>query len=136
MRKSILLSLFLALASMMYADDYTYPYLVFTNSQGSQTAIAVDGLEITISDGNLLATNAEGTTTLSLADLASMQFTETADMSTGIDELDTAELPVTVYSLSGIEVGTFDNLKMAQQRLQQGVYIAKQNGKTAKFCVR
>lgn len=121
---------------MMYADDYTYPYLVFTNSQGQQTAIAVDGLEIKISDGNLLATNAEGTTTLSLADLASMQFTETADTSTGIDELDTAELPVTVYSLSGIEVGTFDNLKMAQQRLQQGVYIVKQNGKTAKFCVR
>lgn len=136
MRKSILLFMFLSLASWMHADDYTYNYLVMTNGQGSQTAIAVEGLEITFSDGSLVATNADGTTTLSLTDLAMMEFSETAEVSTGIDEMNVSAQPVVVYSLSGVQMGSFANVREAQQRLQQGVYVAKQEGKTAKFCVK
>ena len=95
---------------------------------------------VTGSDGNVVQRNftfgyyrvkpyAEGTTTLSLADLASMQFTETADTSTGIDELNTAELPVTVYSLSGIEVGTFDNVKIVTSRPDERPALVKEKSR-------
>ena len=124
------------MASWSVADDYTYHYLVMTDSQGSQTAIAVDNLEITFSEGKLLAVNADGTTTLSLPDLAMMEFAESAETSTGIDEVNTSILPVTVYSLSGMEMGTFTNVKEAQRQLPQGVYVAKKDGQTAKFCVK
>lgn len=86
----------------LLADDYVYPYLVFTVSDGTQTTLGVSSLEITFSDGQLVATNADGTAKLNLADLVSMQFSEDGELSTikkdsGI-ELDDAthELTATV----------------------------------------
>lgn len=66
--------------SALLADDYTYPYLIFTDAAGSQTTLSVASLEITFVDGQLVATNGDGTTTLTLADLASMQFSATGEL--------------------------------------------------------
>ena len=66
--------------SALLADDYTYPYLIFTDAAGAQTTVSVASLEITFADGQLVATNGDGTTTLTLADLASMAFSETGEV--------------------------------------------------------
>ncbi|MCR4994222.1 MAG: Ig-like domain-containing protein [Bacteroidales bacterium] len=63
------------------ADDYTYPYLVFTDSDGDETTVSVDDLEITFSDGQLVATNGDGSITLTLSTLASMAFSTTGGSS-------------------------------------------------------
>ncbi len=62
------------------ADDYTLPYLVFTDSEGTQTVVSVAELEITFSDGKLVAKNADGSTSIDLAALATMQFAETGEV--------------------------------------------------------
>lgn len=66
--------------STLLADDYTYPYLIFTDAAGAQTTLSVASLEITFADGQLVATNGDGTTTLTLADLASMAFSATGEL--------------------------------------------------------
>lgn len=66
--------------SALLADDYTYPYLIITDAAGAQTTLSVASLEITFADGQLVATNGDGTTTLALADLASMAFSATGEL--------------------------------------------------------
>ena len=63
------------------AQDYTYPYLIFTAADGTQTTLSATSLEMTFADGQLVATNGDGTTTLTLADLASMTFSSTGELS-------------------------------------------------------
>ena len=62
------------------ADDYTFPYLVFTDAAGAQTTVSVASLEITFADGQLMASNGDGTTTLTLSELASMAFSQTGNI--------------------------------------------------------
>ena len=76
-KTQILLSLVAACATTAFADDYKYPYLIVTASDGTETTLNAAALEITFADGKLVATNDDGTTQLMLADLASMRFSET-----------------------------------------------------------
>lgn len=64
------------------ADDFDYPYLLFTSIDGTQTTLSVTELEMTFLEGKLVAVNGDGTTTLSLDDLASMQFSTTGVVAT------------------------------------------------------
>ena len=128
------LSAVLTIASM--AEDYTFPYLVFTGNDGTQTAVAVDELEITFSNGQLVATSKAGAqTTLSLADLASMHFSKEADP-TGIQsaELSTVNNQMsTFYDLSGRQALR----KNDSTPVRKGVYIVrKSDGSTSKVMVR
>lgn len=82
MKKNLLLITFLAASfGGAMADDFTYPFLVLVDSEGSQTTVSVNELEITFSDGQLVAKNSDGTTSIALATLAMMQFTETGTVS-------------------------------------------------------
>lgn len=82
MKKNLLLIMLLtAHWSAAMADDYTYPYLVFVNGEGAQTTVSVNELEITFSNGQLVAKNSDGTTSVDLATLTMMQFTETGTVS-------------------------------------------------------
>lgn len=82
MKKGLLSIMLLAtfLGAAM-ADDYTYPYLRFVDSEGTQTTVSVNELEITFSEGQLVAKNSDGTATIPLASLAMMQFSETGTVS-------------------------------------------------------
>lgn len=80
--KRLFFILFPALACLdATAQDYTYPYLIFTAADGTQTTLSVTSLEMTFADGRLVATNGDGTTKLTLADLASMTFSKTGELS-------------------------------------------------------
>lgn len=135
MRK--LLFIPLALASMQtLADDYTYPYLVLTANDGTQTALPVDGLRLTFSDGQLVATTSNGQQTLDLSTLFSMAFSTTTSTETAIERTVDTLQPVEVYTVSGISRGSFDSLGEAKATLPHGIYIIKQQDKTLKISVK
>ena len=136
MKKNLLLLLCI-LVTTAYAEDYTYPYMVFTNSSGTQTVVAVDQLEITFADGNLVATNNTGTQTqLSLSDLASMHFTKESELPTGIRAMLPEEFnrkSATFYDLSGRRA----LLKGDSAPMRKGVYVVrKADGSTSKITVK
>ena len=104
-KRFLLMMLCAAMALTAAAEEYDYPYLVFTNSDGTETAVAVDELEITFSNGQLVATNNTGAqTALTLAELASMRFADAAHLPDGISRQslsDVSSQPSTLYDLSG-----------------------------------
>lgn len=137
--KRILLVVIIAMSTCaLCADDYAYPYMIFTNADGSQSAMAVDHLEITFVDGKLVATNGAGQASLTLADLASMQFSTSED---GIsDEIVTITLsreiqpstPSVVYDLSGRRA-----YQPKGKVIPRGIYIVRDaNGKTSKMAIK
>lgn len=99
-------------------------------------SVGVESLTITFADGKLIATNGKTTHEVSLAELSSMYFSE-ADI-TGIDNINTNDsgTRLQVYSVSGVPLGTFMSLDDLRQKAGRGVYVIKNNGKTAKITVR
>ena len=136
--KRLLVAVFCAAFGVVsMAEDYTYPYLVFTNSSGTQTVVAVDELEIAFSNGQLVATNSEGTQTmLTLAELASMRFSTA--MPTGIQSLNSQPSTLspessTFYDLSGRTAIR----KNGNAPVRKGVYVVrKADGSTTKIAVK
>ena len=56
----------------------TFSYLTFQQTDGTQRSLTANGLKITFSGGNLVATSAEGVTTLPLGVLSRMFFSSQA----------------------------------------------------------
>ena len=56
------------------ASAETYSYLKFTKTNGSTVTCSVEGLKITYDNTNVTVTNAEGTTTIALAEVQDMYF--------------------------------------------------------------
>ena len=123
----------MALGSAVLLDAADYPYLVFTNTSGTNVVLSVENLTLTVSGSTLQVSNADGTTSFTLTDLASMQFS--ADGTTdGLEDVLNADLPVSVYSLTGVSLGTFDNLQQAVEGLDAGSYVIS-DGKNAQTIV-
>lgn len=121
-----------ALALPVSADDYTY--LTLTLQDNQQQSLVASGLTLTFSGSNMIATVNGTSTTFALSDLQSMAFTSEA---ASVDKLtvDTANGPLHVYSLQGIDFGEFDNIEQLRSQCGKGVYVVKQNGKTLKITV-
>ena len=62
----------------IFASAETYSYLKFTKTNGSTVTCSVEGLKITYDNTNVTVTNAEGTTTIALADVQNMYFSNEA----------------------------------------------------------
>ena len=60
------------------ASAETYSYLKFTKTNGSTVTCSVEGIKVTYSGSNITVTNAEGTTTIALADVQNMYFSNEA----------------------------------------------------------
>ena len=56
------------------ASAETYSYLKFTKTNGTTVTCSVEGLKITYDNANVTVTNAEGTTTIALAEVKDMYF--------------------------------------------------------------
>ncbi len=132
--KKIVLFLITAVASIG-ASAQTYSYLTFSETSGTETSISVSGLSITYSNGNMIATNSAGTTTIALTSLSKMYFSETATVGIVINKASKAQ-PVTVYSVSGVKIGSFTNATALKAALRQGVYVIEANGETSKILVK
>ena len=137
MKRFLLMMLCAATALTAAAEEYDYPYLVFTSNNGTETSVAVDELEITFSNGQLVATNNTGAqTALTLADLASMRFADAAHLPDGISRQslsDVSSQPSTLYDLSGRQAVR----KNDATPVRKGVYVVrKADGSTSKIMVR
>ncbi len=56
------------------ASAETYSYLKFTKTNGSTVTCSVEGLKVTYDDSYVYVTNDEGSTTIALADVQDMYF--------------------------------------------------------------
>ncbi|MCR4994680.1 MAG: T9SS type A sorting domain-containing protein [Bacteroidales bacterium] len=127
MRKAILT--ILTAASALTAQAYDYPYLAFQTSDGTTTTVSVESLKLTISDGQLVATNGDGSTTFTLTELSQMYFT--AEATDAIKEVDSKTLDdaeISIYDLQG-------RLVPASQ-LKRGIYVVKTSTGTRKISVK
>ncbi|MBQ2540102.1 MAG: hypothetical protein II551_00480 [Paludibacteraceae bacterium] len=133
MQKIGLVLTMLACAIMAQAGEYAY--LVFTNAQGTKTALSVTDLTMTVNGSQLDVTNAEGSVQFTLTDLASMQFSVDGEtLPSGVENVLNADAPVMVYAINGMALGAFDNLVQATQQLGAGAYVIS-NGKNAQTIV-
>jgi len=111
--KKWFLCLMAIVAIQVYAADNTSMYLVFTTSDGTQTRLATEGLQLTTANGNLTATNGEGTTTFALTDLTKMVFDESADDSelvadvNGDKAVDVADISNVITIMASNEVDAY-----------------------------
>ncbi len=136
MRKIISIVCFVVL-SLCVAQATEFRYLVFTNASGTNTALLVTNLTMTVNGSQLDITNADGTMHFALTDLAAMQFSEDGQtLPEGIENVLNADKPMQVFSIGGTFLGTFDNLLQAATQLPQGMYVMVQNGKSQKLTVR
>ena len=138
MKKGILLFLLLATPlSWAMADDYIYPYLLFTDKDGVETTVSVNELVITFSDGQLVVTNGDGTVAFPLASLATMKFTDTAT-TTAVECLpvEATGTPIEVFTVAGTRVGIYESEQQARLSLKRGLYVIKSKNKTYKLSIR
>lgn len=117
------------------ASAYDYPYLVFQNSDFTETAVSVESLTLSISGNQIIATNNDGTQSFTLSNLNKMEFSTTT---TNVTEntTDESDPHVEIYNLTGIHLGGFDNIDSATASLQRGIYIVKGVSETYKIAVR
>ena len=123
----MILTLLCALYMGARAADYNY--LVFTLNDGSEQAIVANGLNITFTDGNLVAATASETlATIPLATLQKMQFSEST---TGISDLPTDgdDDIKAIYDLQG-------RMMPLDTQLPKGTYIIKTSSRTIKVFVK
>ncbi len=126
----------LMMAGILQAKAYDYPYLVFQNSEGTATFLAVESLSITINDGKLVATNADGSQTFSLSDLSKMFFSKTTEI-TGINDINTnGSQEVEVFTTGGVKLGKFESITSAKTSLKPGIYVIKNSQKTYIIAVK
>ncbi len=133
MKRSLFLLVALLVAMLAKAVDY--PYLVFTNTSGTNTVLSVSDMTLTVSGSELRVTNAEGTISFVLTELASMQFSKDGTLLALKEVLD-ADKPVQLFTLTGQSVGIYDNLKDAAQKNNAGVYVIKQGTKSQQIVIK
>ena len=134
--KKIFLILAFVVSAVFTASADDFQFLTVQQSDGVEQSFTAAGLTITFSQGNMVLNENGTTTTISLADLSKMFFTNEA---TGIKNLpNESEESLAVYDLSGRKVmdvanSQLRNLSTSQLRnlstsqLPKGVYIV--NGK-------
>ena len=133
MKKIWVLAVTVVCAVIAQAADY--PYLVFTNTAGTTTALTVSNMTLTVNGSELTVTNAEGTQAFTLTDLAAMQFSKDGSV-TAIENVLDAEKAVDVYSVTGVGLGAFGSLHEATGALPTGAYVIKQGGKSQTIVIR
>lgn len=154
MKRIFILSVLAVVVLVAHATDYNY--LIFAQSGGSKTAVEAEGLMITFTDGYLVATTEAGDVTrISLADMSSMWFSESA--TTGIATIGSSQSVATisgrsiiaqadrgtrytVATLSGmlISQGTIDGTasQTIAHGLASGLYVVRIGEKSIKLQVR
>jgi hypothetical protein len=128
MKKTIILILLSVITLVTRAVDYNY--LVFTLNDGSEQAIVATDLNITFTDGNLVATTGNETlASIPLASLQKMHFSESN--TTGISglPLDSQDDIKAIYDLQG-------RMMPLDTQLPKGTYILKTSSRTIKVFVK
>lgn len=131
--KKVFLLLAVCLAMMTHAS--TYNYLVFTNTEGTNTVFSVENLWMNVDGSELQVTNADGTVSVLLTALKSMQFSEDSIIS-AVENVLNADAAVQVYSVSGSLLGSYGSLMEAAQTLDAGAYVISNGSVTQTIVVK
>lgn len=131
--KKVFLLLAVCLAMMTHAS--TYNYLVFTNTEGTNTVFSVENLWLNVDGSELQVTNADGTVSILLTALKSMQFSEDSIIS-AVENVLNADAAVQVYSVSGSLLGSYGSLIEAAQTLDAGAYVISNGSVTQTIVVK
>jgi hypothetical protein len=131
--KKVFLLLAVCTAMMAYAS--TYNYLVFTNTEGTNTVFSVANLWLNVDGSDLQVTNADGTVSILLTALKSMQFSEDSIIS-AVENVLNADAAVQVYSVSGSLLGSYGSLMEAAQTLDAGAYVISNGSVTQTIVVK
>lgn len=131
--KKVFLLLAVCLAMMTHAS--TYNFLVFTNTEGTKTAFSVKDLMLNVEGSDLQVTNADGTVSILLTALKSMQFSEDSIIS-AVENVLNADAAVQVYSVSGSLLGSYGSLMEAAQTLDAGAYVISNGSVTQTIVVK
>ena len=131
--KKVFLLLAVCLAMMTHAS--TYNYLVFTNTEGTNTVFSVANLWLNVEGSDLQVTNADGTVSILLTALKSMQFSEDSIIS-AVENVLNADAAVQVYSVSGSLLGSYGSLIEAAQTLDAGAYVISNGSVTQTIVVK
>ena len=127
--------LLLAVCTAMMAHASTYNFLVFTNTEGTNTAFSVKDLTLKVEGSDLLITNAEGTVSMLLTAMKSMQFSEDGTVS-AVENILNADTPVHVFGVSGTSLGVYSSLMEAAQMLNAGAYVISNGSVTQTIVVK
>ena len=131
--KKVFLLLAVCLAMMAHAS--TYNFLVFTNTEGTNTVFSVANLWLNVDGSDLQVTNADGTVSILLTALKSMQFSEDSIIS-AVENVLNADAAVQVYSVSGSLLGSYGSLMEAAQTLDAGAYVISNGSVTQTIVVK
>ena len=131
--KKVFLLLAVCLAMMTHAS--TYNYLVFTNTEGTNTVFSVENLWLNVDGSELQVTNADGMVSILLTALKSMQFSEDSIIS-AVENVLNADAAVQVYSVSGSLLGSYGSLMEAAQTLDAGAYVISNGSVTQTIVVK
>ena len=131
--KKVFLLLAVCLAMMAHAS--TYNFLVFTNTEGTNTVFSVANLWLNVDGSDLQVTNADGTVSILLTALKSMQFSEDSIIS-AVENVLNADAAVQVYSVSGSLLGSYGSLMEAAQTLNAGAYVISNGSVTQTIVVK
>ena len=131
--KKVFLLLAVCLAMMAHAS--TYNFLVFTNTEGTKTVFSVANLWLNVDGSDLQVTNADGTVSILLTALKSMQFSEDSIIS-AVENVLNADAAVRVYSVSGSLLGSYGSLIEAAQTLDAGAYVISNGSVTQTIVVK
>ena len=131
--KKVFLLLAVCLAMMTHAS--TYNYLVFTNTDGTNTVFSVANLWLNVDGSDLQVTNADGTVSILLTALKSMQFSGDSIIS-AVENVLNADAAVQVYSVSGSLLGSYGSLMEAVQTLDAGAYVISNGSVTQTIVVK
>jgi len=75
--KKTIITMLIALVAML-ASAETYNYLKFTKTNGSTVTYSVEGLKLTYDNANVTVSNVDGTSTIALAEVQDMYFSNEA----------------------------------------------------------
>ena len=127
--------LLLSVCCAIFAHASTYNFLVFTNTEGTNTAFSVKDLTLKVEGSDLLITNAEGTVSMLLTAMKSMQFSEDGTVS-AVENILNADTPVQVFSVSGTSLGVYSSLMEAAQTLKAGAYVISNGSVTQTVVIK
>ncbi len=123
-----------ALYASISVAAYEYPNLNFVSIDGTTKSVAVDGLELTYSDGRLVVVSQGETLNLDASQLSKMYFASDQSM---VGDLVVDMLgSVAVYSTLGVYLGEYSSVEDVEASLVSGIYIVKSSGRTDKIVVR
>lgn len=129
--KQLLIILTLCLSAIT-ASAGDYKFLILEGNDGTTYSMNATGLTLTFSDGNLVSSDG---TVIPLNSLVKMYFSEASGISTIPST--TNDDHVTVYSITGILAGTYNDMTTAMSSLTKGLYIIKQkDGSIIKYTVK